>query len=107
MNWVVEELLDADFGDFRLSDRVIQLVEKLSQRRLNGVTAAQAALPDHPHQVVVADRESDLYDLFAMPPDSRTDLLVRMRDRRRRLEHPRSAPFFTRRQGPRPGETAR
>ncbi len=64
------------------------LEEKESQRWLNGVTAAEAALPDHPHVVVVADRESDLYDLFAMPRNSRTDLLVRIRDRRRRVEQP-------------------
>lgn len=64
------------------------LSEKESQRWLNGVTAAEAALPDHPHVVVVGDRESDLYDLFAMPRNSRTDLLVRIRDRRRRVEHP-------------------
>jgi len=64
------------------------LSEKESQRWLNGVTAAEAALPDHPHVVVVGDRESDLYDLFAMARNSRTDLLVRIRDRRRRVEHP-------------------
>jgi len=64
------------------------LGEKESRRWLDGVTAAEAALPQHPHIIVVADRESDIYDLFAMPRDSRTDLLVRIRDRRRRVEHP-------------------
>jgi hypothetical protein len=65
-----------------------RLEEKESQRWLDGVAAAEAALPEHPHVVVVADRESDIYDLFAMPRNSRTDLLVRVRDRRRRVEHP-------------------
>jgi hypothetical protein len=65
-----------------------RLGEKESQRWLDGVTEAEAALGEHPHLVVVADRESDLYDLFAMPRSSRTDLLVRVRDRRRRVEHP-------------------
>jgi hypothetical protein len=65
-----------------------RLEEKESQRWLDGVAAAEAALPEHPHVVVVADRESDIYDLFAMPRSSRTDLLVRVRDRRRRVEHP-------------------
>lgn len=64
------------------------LDEKESRRWLDGVAAAESALPEHPHVVVVGDRESDLYDLFAMPRKSRTDLLVRVRDRRRRVEHP-------------------
>lgn len=64
------------------------LEEKESQRWLDGVTEAEAALPEHPQVVVVGDRESDLHDLFAMPRSSRTDLLVRIRDRRRRVEHP-------------------
>jgi hypothetical protein len=64
------------------------LEEKESRRWLEGVTSAEAALPQHPHVVVVGDRESDLYDLFAMPRNSRTDLLVRIRDRRRCVEHP-------------------
>jgi len=61
--------------------------EKESRRWLDGVAVAEAALPNHPHVVVVGDRESDIYDLFAMPRSSRTDLLVRIRDRRRRVEH--------------------
>lgn len=64
------------------------LAEKESQRWLDGVTAAETALADHPHLVVVGDRESDLFDLFAMPRSGRTDLLVRVRDRRRRVKHP-------------------
>lgn len=64
------------------------LAEKESQRWLDGVMAAETALADHPHLVVVGDRESDLFDLFAMPRTDRTDLLVRVRDRRRRVEHP-------------------
>ena len=61
--------------------------EKESQRWLDGVAAAEAGLPQHPHVVVVGDRESDLYDLFAMPRQGRIDLLVRVYHQRRRVEH--------------------
>lgn len=64
------------------------IAEKESQRWLEGVRKAEAALPDHPHVVVIGDREADIYELFAMPRRERTDLLVRVRDWRRRVEHP-------------------
>jgi hypothetical protein len=64
------------------------LEEKESRRWLDGATEAEVAMPEHPHVVVVGDRESDIYDLFAMPRSRRMDLLVRVRDRRRRVEHP-------------------
>ena len=61
--------------------------QKESRRWLDGLAAAEAALPEHPQVVVVGDRESDLYDLFSMPRRPQTDLLVRVRDQRRRVEH--------------------
>lgn len=52
--------------------------EKESQRWLDGLAAIERALPEHPHLVVVADREADFYDLFAASRPSRIDLLVRI-----------------------------
>jgi hypothetical protein len=62
--------------------------EKESQRWLDGLAAAQRHLPQHPCVVVVGDRESDLFDLFAAPSVAHIRLLVRVRDRRRRVEGP-------------------
>jgi hypothetical protein len=61
--------------------------EKESQRWLQGLQAAQTALAQHPQVVVVADREADIYDLFAAPRAENTQLLVRVSREQRRVEH--------------------
>jgi hypothetical protein len=64
------------------------LKEKESQRWLDGLTATAEGLAQHPHVVLVGDRESDLFDLFAAPRPAHVDLLVRACRERRRVEHP-------------------
>lgn len=68
--------------------RKTPLKEKESQRWLDGLTATAEALADHPHVVLMGDRESDLFDLFAAPRPGHVDLLVRVCRERRRVEHP-------------------
>jgi hypothetical protein len=63
------------------------LQEKESQRWLDGLTATAQGLAQHPHVVLMGDRESDLFDLFAVPRPAHLDLLVRVCRERRRVEH--------------------
>ncbi len=51
--------------------------EKESQRWLDTLTASQAALPPALGLITVADREADIYDLFALPRRAGSDLLIR------------------------------
>lgn len=67
--------------------RQLPLEEKESQRWLNGLAAADKTLPEHPHVVVVGDRESDIFALFAAPRPDRIDLLVRVCRETRCVEH--------------------
>jgi len=62
------------------------LREKESQRWLDGLTAAGEVFAQHPHVVVMGDRESDLFDLFAAPRPSHVDLLVRVSREKRRVD---------------------
>jgi len=64
------------------------LQEKESQRWLDGLAATAEGLPEHPHVVLMGDRESDLFDLFAAPRAEHVDLLVRVCREKRRVEHP-------------------
>jgi hypothetical protein len=64
------------------------LQEKESHRWLDGLTATAEGLPSHPHVVLMGDRESDLFDLFAAPRPGHVDLLVRVCREKRRVEHP-------------------
>lgn len=64
------------------------IADKESQRWLDGLSATQAALPEHPHVVVIGDRESDIYELFAAARRPQVDLLVRVRHEKRCVEHP-------------------
>jgi hypothetical protein len=66
--------------------RKIPLKEKESQRWLDGLAATAERLPEHPHVVLIGDRESDLFDLFAAPRPARIDLLVRVCRENRRVE---------------------
>jgi hypothetical protein len=68
--------------------RKAALKEKESQRWLDGLTATAECFPQHPHVVLMGDRESDLFDLFAMPRAANVDLLVRVCRENRRVEHP-------------------
>lgn len=61
--------------------------EKESQRWLDGLKATQAALTEHPQVVIIADREADIYDLFAVPRTANIQLLVRISREQRRVEH--------------------
>jgi hypothetical protein len=61
--------------------------DKESQRWLNGLQTTQTALAGHPQVVVVADREADMYDLFAAPRAANVQLLVRVRHQQRCVEH--------------------
>jgi hypothetical protein len=68
--------------------RQTPLKEKESQRWLEGLTATAESFPQHPHVVLMGDRESDLFDLFAAPRPGNVDLLVRVCREKRRVEHP-------------------
>jgi hypothetical protein len=58
--------------------------QKESQRWLDGFEASQAALPACIRQVVmVADREADMYALFAAPRQAHAQLLIRATHNRR------------------------
>jgi hypothetical protein len=67
--------------------RKAALKEKESQRWLDGLTATAERFSQHPHVVLMGDRESDLFDLFAMPRPGNLDLLVRVCREKRRVEH--------------------
>lgn len=62
--------------------------DKESQRWLTGLAAAERTLPDQVQVVVVGDRESDLFDLFVARRRKGVDLLVRVCQTGRRVEHP-------------------
>lgn len=57
--------------------------EKESQRWLDTVEVAAAAVPSATQVVVVADREADIFDLFAMERGAHVDLLIRSTYNRR------------------------
>lgn len=76
-----------EYGKRAQRDRKIT-AEKESQTWLTGLGAVEAALPDHPCVVVVADREADLYDLYAQPRREGMHLLIRVREWQRLVNHP-------------------
>ena len=51
--------------------------DKESQRWLAGVVGSEAVIPPEIALVTIADREADLYDLFALPRRAGHDLLIR------------------------------
>jgi hypothetical protein len=57
--------------------------EKESQRWLTGLTLGEVAIPDTCRVVMVADREADIYDLFAQPRRPGSDWLIRATQDRR------------------------
>jgi hypothetical protein len=64
--------------------------EKESQRWLDALTATQTLLTTPRHVVTVADREADIYDLFALPRPATSDLLIRAAHNRRVSHEARS-----------------
>jgi len=60
--------------------------DKESCKWLRGLRAVQQALPTSQTALLVQDREADVFDLFEEPRRSRTHLLVRMSQGRRRVE---------------------
>ena len=55
----------------------VPISEKESYRWLQSLQATQQAVPAGTHIVTIADREADIYDLFAMPRAASMDLLIR------------------------------
>jgi hypothetical protein len=51
--------------------------EQESQRWIDGVVGCEAVLPPELALVTIADREADIYDLFALPRRAGHDLLIR------------------------------
>jgi Transposase DNA-binding/Transposase Tn5 dimerisation domain len=51
--------------------------DKESQRWLDGLAAAQAAIPAPTQVITVADREADIFDLFAQERPPHSELLIR------------------------------
>lgn len=67
--------------------RAAKTQEKESQRWINTLTVCRTHIPDTIETIVVADREADMYDLFAAERHSQLHLLVRaVQDRR--VDHP-------------------
>jgi hypothetical protein len=57
--------------------KTLPFEEKESARWVRSIQASASACAAAEHVTVVADRESDIYDLLATVPDARTDLLIR------------------------------
>jgi hypothetical protein len=72
----------ADFGKRRKRNQRAT-ADKESQRWLKAWAACQSRLPAGRPVLFVADREGDLFDLFAMPRSPGQDLLIRADGRRR------------------------
>jgi len=66
--------------------RKLETKDKESQRWLDTLKASQEAIPDGIKVITVADREADIYDLFAMPRKEGSHLLIRV-SYNRRVEH--------------------
>ena len=63
-----------------------ETVDKESQRWLEGVRVTEERVPEGVEIVHIADREGDIYDLFAQPRRAGSHLLIRM-NHQRRVEH--------------------
>jgi hypothetical protein len=61
----------------------VPIEEKESYRWLQSLTATQQAVPAGTPIITVADREADIYDLFALPRPQQMDLLIRATYNRR------------------------
>jgi hypothetical protein len=61
--------------------------DKESQRWLDALQVTEAALPADREVITIADREADIYDLFAQPRRSGSHLLIRVKPNRS-VRHP-------------------
>lgn len=61
----------------------VPIEEKESYRWLQSLTATQQAIGPGTHVITIADREADIYDLFALPRPQGMDLLIRAASTRR------------------------
>lgn len=77
--------------------------EKESQRWLDGLQAAEAMTPEGVEVIHVADREGDIFDLFALERRPNSQLLIRM-EYNRRVESEARYLWDTVRQSPLRGE---
>src|SRR5207248_3331641 len=71
----------------RSSRRSKATAEKESQRWIEALKATEAALPPERELVTIADREADIYDLFAHPRRQDSHLLIRIKPQRG-VRHP-------------------
>lgn len=55
-----------------------KVCDKESHKWLTGLRSAEACVPPEKHLLVIGDRESDLFALFAEPRRENTDILVRV-----------------------------
>mgnify|MGYP001252730798 CR=1 FL=1 len=79
------------------------LEEKESRRWLEGVTAAEAGVDEQVEIVHIADREADIYALFALPRRTGSHLLIRV-SHNRRVEQEAGKLWEAMRQAPVAGE---
>jgi hypothetical protein len=67
----------------------LPIEEKESYRWLQSVEATQKAMSPDTHMIIVADREADIFELFALPRPENMDLLIRAtQDRRVQVDDP-------------------
>jgi len=66
--------------------RKLPTKDKESQRWLDTLSVSQDAIPSDKQVITVADREADIYDLFALPRREGSHLLIRV-SYNRRVEH--------------------
>tara|TARA_B100000315_G_scaffold231236_1_gene242408 strand:+ start:126 stop:1535 length:1410 start_codon:yes stop_codon:yes gene_type:complete len=66
--------------------RQLETKDKESQRWLSALEATQELIPQHTTVVTVADREADIYDLWATPRRPGSELLIRV-SHNRRVKH--------------------
>ncbi len=74
---LVHQQVWARSGPIEKHRRQRATAEKESQRWLATLTASQARVPPEIGLITVADREADIYDLFALPRRAGSDLLIR------------------------------
>jgi len=67
--------------------QALPIEDKESYKWLVTAQAARQALPETPLATVIADREGDIYEVFARLPDERTHVLIRAAKDRALAEH--------------------
>lgn len=77
--------------------------EKESYRWLTTLSAAEAKVSEHVQLVQVADREADIFELFAQPRQANSELLIRIKTNRK-VKHELGRLFPTMNQAPVLGE---